>query len=75
MAAGAHVALAELEEKAGNEDKALDHLLVARLSGRMPKHGTPLLERLYAKAPRIHEFARKHVGHPLPRSAFLYLCT
>jgi hypothetical protein len=49
MAIGANVALAELAEKNGDEAKSLDHLLIAKLSGRIPENALANLKRLYTK--------------------------
>jgi thiol-disulfide isomerase/thioredoxin len=49
MRADASVAVADLEEKAGNEPKALDYLYFAQLSGRISKPGRESLERLHRK--------------------------
>jgi thiol-disulfide isomerase/thioredoxin len=49
MMVGANVGLAELAEKDGDEATALDYLLLAKLSGRIPENALGNLKRLYAK--------------------------
>src|SRR5262249_49593796 len=49
MSAEANAGLAQLAEKDGDETKALDYLLIAKLSGRIPEAALGDLKRLYTK--------------------------